>query len=114
MMFEGGRTNAQEALKFAREQVFSGSDGDRDGVDNIIVFVSDGYSNEVTSGSVTIEMQQIESQNIEVFSIAIGKSPNLRELNEIASNPDNTHVFTVTDETEVNSAVDRLLTQLCV
>ena len=40
----GGRTNTQEALRYMYQDVFSRS-GDRRGVDNIAIVVSDGGSN---------------------------------------------------------------------
>ncbi len=43
---QGGRTNTPRALQRARDEFFSSGRGDRVGVDNVIVLVSDGYSTE--------------------------------------------------------------------
>ena len=41
----GGRTNAQMALALVHNEIFATRNGDRTGVKNVGVFVSDGYSN---------------------------------------------------------------------
>lgn len=41
----GGRTNTQEAIRRAYSEVFTASNGDRNGVDNIMIVVTDGGSN---------------------------------------------------------------------
>ena len=41
----GGRTNTQEALRRAANDQFSSNRGDRNGIDNIAIVVTDGGSN---------------------------------------------------------------------
>jgi uncharacterized protein YegL len=50
------------------------------------------------------------AQNIELFSIGVGPSISLAELNQIATNPDATHVFTVTSYATLNTILAALVT----
>ena len=46
---QGGHTDTGRALRLARDEFFSSNRGDRSGVNNVIILVSDGFS---TEGSV--------------------------------------------------------------
>ena len=61
-----------------------------------------------------LQVQELRRQGIETYSIAIGMNPNVGELNDIATDPDATHVFRIVDESEVDRALDSLLEELCV
>jgi len=41
----GGKTNTQAALKLVNDDVFISPNGDRANVDNVVVLITDGYSN---------------------------------------------------------------------
>ena len=49
----GGRTNTQQALDRLGSDIFSSGRGDRSGVDNIAIVVTDGKSNIQESNTVT-------------------------------------------------------------
>ena len=109
----GGRTNAQEALRLMHTEVFTAINGDRTGVKNIGVFVSDGYSNMEEQNTVP-EAHRVKDKNIEMYAVALGESPNLKELNEIVSAPESTHIFRLKDEQQVMASALQLVNQLCV
>ena len=46
---QGGRTDTGRALRMARDEFFTANRGDRSGVNNVVILVSDGFS---TEGSV--------------------------------------------------------------
>ena len=56
-----GRTNTQEAIRLAYQNVFTSSGGDRSGVPNIMVVVTDGGSN-VNEFQTSIEAQNARNQ----------------------------------------------------
>ena len=55
----GGRTNTQDALRLVREQIFVERNGDRNGVPNKLVVVTDGGSN-VRSENTVVEANRLK------------------------------------------------------
>ena len=55
----------------------------------------------------------MHSQNIKVYSIATGNEPDLAEMNGIASEPKNQHVYRLRNVGEVPSVANQLLNTLC-
>ena len=96
----------------SRNEVFRSNNGDRPGVTNIAIVVSDGDSN-VNEGNTIPEADRMRNQGIRVFSIATGNSPDLAEMNGIANNPDSEYVYRLRNLGEVNAVADRLLNYLC-
>lgn len=92
--YHSGYTNTSDALKFAIEELFVTTHGDRPGVPNFLFVVTDGDSLNITA---TIQVaNQVHSLNIKTFAINVGNiSHSLNELNLIAL--DSHHVFNVKD-----------------
>ena len=109
---EGGKTNTQAALNVMRTTQFTPSNGERTGVRNVAVLISDGNSN-VDSANTVPEANMARSQGIDVYAIAVGSNPNLPELNDIANDPDSEYVIKLPSLADVESAADSLLEQLC-
>ena len=109
---KGGKTNTQAALNVMRTTHFTPTNGERTGVRNVAVLISDGNSNVNNDNTVT-EANSARSQGIDVYTIAQGTSPNLPELNDIANDPDSEYVIKLPSLADVESAADSLLEQLC-
>ena len=114
MRFEhyGGRTNIYHALNRLNEEQFILASGDRVGVRNIAVLVSDGYSNE-QAGQELAEAEIVKDRGAEVYTIALGESPNLSDINEMSSNPDSDYVIRLRTIAEAQDAAEMLLDTLC-
>jgi len=108
----GGTTNTQAAINMAYSQGFTAQNGDRPGVRNVMVVVSDGQSNVYSYKTVT-EADAARQNGIEVFSAAIGTSVNRVEMEGIASKPTLTHVVNVPTPADVKAASAKLLDLLC-
>ena len=108
---EGGRTNTQAALRTAMNQ-FTPGRGDRAGVRNVMVLVTDGYSN-VNKEDTVPNAITAKGAGIDIYSIALGETPNIRELNDIASNPESEYVFRLRGIQDVDDIADALLDRLC-
>ena len=107
----GGKTNTADGIYQARTNVLT-RPGDRQGVDNKVVIVTDGRSN-LNKGNTANEAKQMR-QNAEVFAVGVGNNVNVAELNEIGSDPDSTHVFhSLRDDGDVQRVADRVLDGLC-
>ena len=75
--------------------------GDRPGVPNIGIIVTDGKSNR--AGETKQAAKDARDHGINIFSVGVGSGIDKAELNEMASDPDSTHVLTVTDFTKLNA-----------
>ena len=108
----GGKTNTYGALKACREQIFTNANGDRTGVPNIAILVSDGDSN-IEPLKTQEAAEELRNAQAEIFVVGVGPNPRIGEINGIASDPDNTHVFYMKDSSEVVRAADKLTEELC-
>ena len=83
------------AIQFMQNNMFTQANGDRPGVPNIGIIVTDGRSNDPAK---TQAMAQAARQaGIELFSVGVGSGVSRSELNTMATDPDTNHVFMVDD-----------------
>ena len=106
----GGSTETSLALRALYRNVFTISNGDRTGITNFAVFLTDGQSRDT-------QLTRREATNArvstELFSVGIGDFNLLSELNDIASQPSNEHVFTMQDRTNLDTVANRILNVIC-
>jgi len=107
-----GRTNTQDALRLTYESVFVAHRGDRNGVANVAVVVSDGNSN-VASDRTLTEAEAARRRGVEIFAVSVGQESNAAEMAGIASDPDGEHLLSMRSENEVTSTANSLLDLLC-
>jgi hypothetical protein len=108
---EGGRTNTQEALSVALNQ-FTPARGDRAGVQNVIILVTDGYSN-VDKEMTVPNAVTVKNAGIDLYSIAIGETPNDLELTEVSSDPTSEYLYRLQSLDDVEAVSNNLLDRLC-
>ena len=108
----GGRTNIYAALRRLNEEQLTAANGDRNGVRNIAVLVSDGYANEQASLTLD-EAARIKARGTEIYTVAIGGSPNLSDINEISSDPDSDFVIRLRTLQDAEQAASDFLDILC-
>lgn len=89
---EGG-TRTGDAIQYAHTDMFKEENGSRPWAAHIVVLITDGYSHD---RNVTfMEASIARSKGIELFAIGVGRGVDEAELREIASDPDDTHMFRV-------------------
>ena len=108
----GGRTNTQAALNLLHTDVFTVVNGDRVGVANRAVVVTDGRSN-IEHSNTAREAEDARDAGIEIYVVAVGNNVDRGEANDIASNPDSSHVYDLVDVDVVDRVSDFLLQELC-
>ena len=86
MVHTGGGTNTREALEKAKALFDNDA---RKGVSNIAFVITDGKS----KYDIKVPSKELRNSGVTVFSVAIGKNYDLKELKDMASNPDSQHVF---------------------
>ena len=108
----GGKTNTQEALKMSYRELFSTRANRRNAADKVIL-VTDGRSNISPGNTVKEASRMKDDEDIEIFVVAVGSSPDMREVDSIASDPKDYHVTTVRSPQDVEDAALDLLSGLC-
>ena len=88
MRYPGAQRYTGKALDLARTELFE--KGSRPGIPNVLLVLTDGQSQD----SVTEPAQKLRDLGVTVFSVGIGTKYVIQELNEMATDPDNQHVFT--------------------
>ena len=90
LTIEGSGRNIGEALHLARTDLFNQSNEGRNGTRNILVVVTDGGSDD----NLTFPSQALKRDGVTIFSVGIDGYVR-DQLNEMASDPDPEHVFTI-------------------
>ena len=80
------------------------------GIPKVAVLLTDGYSNGRT---VRGPANQLRNLGVNIFSIGVGSYVNPAELNVIASDPDSTHVFRMSNFNDLAGWVDKLSAVSC-
>ncbi|KAM4034001.1 von Willebrand factor A domain-containing protein 2 [Anomaloglossus baeobatrachus] len=86
VVFRGGSTDTGLALKYILRKGFPGGRGS--GVPRVLVLLSDGRS----QGQPHVPAQHLKEQNVQVFAVGV-KFPRWAELQSLASDPTNQHLF---------------------
>jgi len=84
--YRGNWTQSQAALRLVYDTAFQRRNGDRDGVPNVAVFVSDGNSN-VFPQLTPVQASVVRMNGIRVVAVGLGDFVNVAELSMIASRP---------------------------
>ncbi|KAL0596830.1 Integrin alpha-E [Plecturocebus cupreus] len=107
----GNVTKTASAMQHVLDSIFTASRGSRRKASKVMVVLTDGGIFEDPLDLETV-ISSPKMQGVERFAIGVGKefrsARPLRELNLIASDPDETHAFKVTDY----KALDGLLSKL--
>lgn len=111
-----GYTNTQAALDQLRLSMFTASNGDRQGVDNIAIVITDGNSN--VDADQTIPKAQLAQQSgITIIGVGIEDQDgmNLMEIEGISSQPPSRYSFAMIDtsDTGVMSTANSILDLIC-
>ncbi|XP_031561240.1 protein dachsous-like [Actinia tenebrosa] len=109
--YRAGWTYTGDALEMTRTDIFNTVDGMRPdkGIPKVAVLLTDGYSN---GWGVKTAANALKNQGVNLFCIGVGNY-NERELNDIATDPDSTHVFTLDNFNDLSSWVDKLSSVSC-
>ncbi|KAM5156748.1 collagen alpha-4(VI) chain-like [Mantella aurantiaca] len=110
LKYKGGGTKTGESLQFMMDNHFTESAGGRanNGVPQIAVVITDGQSQD----NIREPAKKVKEAGITLYAIGI-KDALLTELNEIASDPDEKHVYNVADFTALQGISQNMLQVLC-
>ncbi|CAD5114775.1 DgyrCDS3819 [Dimorphilus gyrociliatus] len=108
-------THTASALQYMHSQMFNNpSAGDRGGIDNIAIVITDGRSN-INRGSTIREASNAKSKRIRLMTVGVGNGVDTKELSDMATNPDSDNVFRLKDlnDGSVNEVSNNILQRLC-
>ncbi|XP_039379147.1 collagen alpha-6(VI) chain-like isoform X2 [Mauremys reevesii] len=108
--YKGGGTKTGQSLQFMLENHFKKTAGSRreEGVPQIAVVITDGQAQD----NIQEPAKEIKDAGITLYAIGI-KGASLVELQEIASDPDDKHVYEVEDFTDLQDISRNMLEVLC-
>ncbi|XP_078353361.1 uncharacterized protein LOC144638092 isoform X2 [Oculina patagonica] len=108
----GGWTYTGRALKLAKDGLFQVSNGARPGVTKMLLIVTDGAS---TGGIKTLQIPvaELKAMKVNIFSVGVGKNLNRNELEFMASEPKDSHLFYVRNMAELPKLLHTLAKSSC-
>lgn len=109
--FVYGDANTADALRLARESIFTPRHGDRPDVRNLIVLLTDGVGNVAPTRTIP-EAEKCREAGIHVLSVGIGME-NTAELEELVSDPRNDNVLPVSDFSNLNTVLAKVYEAVC-
>lgn len=96
----GGFTNITDAIRDARAMVTTGA-GAQAGADKVLLLITDGENNREVD-QLAPETNLFKAIPGEIFALGFGTA-DLTQLNQIASDPDSTHVYLTPDPTQLSA-----------
>ncbi|ESN92083.1 hypothetical protein HELRODRAFT_104083 [Helobdella robusta] len=112
IVYRGQRTNTAAALNLLRTQAFTATNGDRSGVPNVAIIVSDGNSN-INPSSTVDEAIACRQAGIRLVTASLGDSINMAEIKNIASFPIEFNAYNVTNYTLVDNLIQLAVQSTC-
>ena len=108
----GGKTNTSGALRVMRKEVYQESRGDRPGVLDIGIIVTDGESN-VDEDRTVYEARRLKENKIRMFAVGVTSRIDTAELETIVSQPVSDHFFNTARFEDIDNLVSRLVWRVC-
>ncbi|KAG8515546.1 Collagen alpha-1(XIV) chain, partial [Galemys pyrenaicus] len=106
--YKGGNTLTGLALNYIFENSFKPEAGARTGVSKIGILITDGKSQD----DIIPSSRNLRDSGVELFAIGV-KNADENELQEIASEPDSTHVYNVAEFDLMHTVVESLTRTVC-
>jgi uncharacterized protein YegL len=112
IQYVGGGTNSAAGIE-ALEKMVSDQGRQNDGVPVIGIFMTDGKSNDQSKTSEAARKLHSDMPEVVVFSVGVGSSVDITELDVIASNPNCIHVYQLSSFNDVTAFTTQIMQQSC-
>ncbi|KAG2470321.1 COEA1 protein, partial [Polypterus senegalus] len=106
--YKGGSTRTGLALTYILEKCFTAESGARLGIPKVGIFITDGVSED----DVLLPARRLRDAGVEMFAIGV-KNADENELNAIASDPPQSHVYNVPNFKMLSTIVESLTRTVC-
>uniref|UniRef100_A0A3B3DLX4 Collagen, type XIV, alpha 1a n=1 Tax=Oryzias melastigma TaxID=30732 RepID=A0A3B3DLX4_ORYME len=107
--YRGGSTNTGKAMTYVREKIFISSRGARQNVPRVMVLITDGKSSDSFKDAAT----KLRNVDVEIFAVGV-KDAVRSELEAIANEPADTHVYEVEDFDAFQRISKELTQSICL
>ncbi|XP_061897868.1 collagen alpha-1(XII) chain-like isoform X2 [Entelurus aequoreus] len=107
--YRGGSTNTGRAMAYVKDKVFINSRGARDNVPRVMVLITDGKSSDSFQDAAT----NLRNSDVEIFAVGV-KDAVRSELEAIANQPSDTHVYEVEDFDAFQRISKELTQSICL
>ncbi|KAM6912519.1 collagen alpha-1(XII) chain-like isoform 2-T2 [Xenentodon cancila] len=107
--YRGGSTNTGRAMAYVREKIFIPARGARDNVPRVMVLITDGKSSDSFKDAAT----KLRNIDVEIFAVGV-KDAVRTELEAIANEPADTHVYEVEDFDAFQRISKELTQSICL
>ncbi|XP_037606721.1 collagen alpha-1(XII) chain isoform X5 [Sebastes umbrosus] len=107
--YRGGSTNTGRAMTYVREKIFQATKGARPNVPRVTILITDGKSSDAFQEPAT----KLRNADVEVFAVGV-KDAVRTELEAIANEPADTHVYTVEDFDAFQRISKELTQSICL
>ncbi|XP_056282175.1 collagen alpha-1(XII) chain isoform X2 [Pseudoliparis swirei] len=107
--YRGGSTNTGRAMNYVKEKIFVSSRGARQNVPRVMVLITDGKSSD-SFQDASVGLRSIDA---EIFAVGV-KDAVRSELEAIANQPSDTHVFEVEDFDAFQRISKELTQSICL
>ena len=105
----GGNTATGAALTYTLKNIFT-RNGARPTAKQVAIVITDGES---LQDKVTEPAKKMRKAGVEIFAIGVGSNYNRAELEDMATNPDNEHVFHVDNFDTILDIEREILRDVC-
>lgn len=113
--YVGGNTNTSGGLRVMTNEQFNRRGGDRPGVRNVAIILTDGKSTFDKQRTIS-DAIYARNSGIDIYAVGITSGIDKQELKEMSSSPqiENSDYFTSTDFRELGTLVEKLADKACV
>ncbi|XP_005097977.1 cartilage matrix protein [Aplysia californica] len=111
ILYTGGGTNTDDALKLVKNSVLTPKHGVRSNVPHVVIVITDGRSH--NSSDTRAQAEALKNSGIFMFAIGVGPYVDDQELEAIASAPSENFMFKITGYDELLSIKSTLALRAC-
>lgn len=106
-----GNTATDDAINYLVDHTFDREKGGRPEIPDLVIILTDGKAQNHTA--VERAAQSLQKTGAVVYSVGIGNQPSLDELQDIASDPDDTFVIQAADFSLLSQKERPLINSIC-
>ena len=112
--YMGGHTNTAAGISIMHNSEFTPQNGDRAGVQNIAIIVTDGNSTREKENTIKYA-EAARNANIQIYTVGITKAIAVKELREMASLPQekDKNYYMANDFNSLTAVADALVSYAC-
>ncbi|XP_061650641.1 collagen alpha-1(XII) chain isoform X2 [Phyllopteryx taeniolatus] len=107
--YRGGSTNTGKAMAYVKDKIFITTRGARENVPRVMVLITDGKSSDSFKDAAT----NLRNNDVEIFAVGV-KDAVRSELEAIANQPSDTHVYEVEDFDAFQRISKELTQSICL